>query len=199
MKASWIVTLIALLLLGGVLSAQTTREQKGKRADEILIKIRRMDLANQILPLVMTNAQLDKLLPAVEKARTEGRKAEEVEYDMLVKLEGSVDTALKEAYEDQKLPKQETMNQAAATFKTMRLRREAISNENVDAVVAVLEKELNAGQKKAAANALQPSLFDPTLDASKWTDTEKLRFFTRAILLDNEAYDVLLQMRNKRK
>ncbi|MBL8060346.1 MAG: hypothetical protein JNK63_06480 [Chthonomonas sp.] len=199
MNAKWLFSIILLVFLGTMLSAQTSRDQRGKRADEILIKIRRMDLANQILPLVLTKDQLDKLLPAIEKARTEGRKAEEVELEMLTKVEANVDLALKEAYEDQKLPKQETMVQVASTFKTMRLRRGAITSDNVDAVMAVVEKELNAGQKKAAANAVQPSLFDPTLDPSKMSDTEKLRFYVQAILLDYEAYDVLLQMRAKRK
>lgn len=199
MNAKWFFSIVFLVLLGTMLSAQTSREQRGKRADEIITKIRRMDLANQILPLVLTKEQLDKLLPAVEKARTEGRKAEEVEYEMLTKLEPSVDAAVKEAYEKQMLPKQETMVTVASTFKTMRLRREAIIADNVDAVMAVLEKELNAGQKKAAANAVQPSLFDPTLDPTKMSDTQKMRFYVQAILLDSEAYDVLLQMSTKRK
>ena len=199
MNAKWLVSIIILVFLGTMLSAQTSREQRGKRADEIITKIRRMDLANQILPLVLTKEQLDKLLPAVEKARTEGRKAEEVEYEMLTKLEPSVDTAIKDAFEKQMLPKQETMVTVASTFKTMRLRREAIIADNVDAVMAVLEKELNAGQKKAAANAVQPSLFDPSLDPTKMSDTQKMRFYVQAILLDSEAYDVLLQMSTKRK
>jgi len=199
MKAKWILSIVAALIFGTMLNAQMSREQKGKRADEIITKIRRMDLANQILPLLLTNAQLDKLLPVIEKARNEGRKAEDIEFDMLVKLEGPVDAAIKEAYEGQKLPKQETMGIVASTFKTMRIRRDAIIAENVENVMVVLEKELNAGQKKAAANALQPSLFDPTLDASKMSDAEKMKFYVQAILLDHEAYDVLLQIRTKRK
>ena len=199
MNAKWFFSIVFLVLLGTMLSAQTSQDQRAKRSDEIITKIRRMDLANQILPLVLTKSQLDKLLPAVEKARSEGRKAQEIEYEMLTKLEPSVDAAIKDAYEKQMLPKQETMVAAASTFKTMRLRRDAIITDNVDAVMAVLEKELNAGQKKAAANAVQPSLFDPTLDPSKMSDSAKMRFFVQAILLDFEAYDVLNQMRQKRK
>ncbi len=199
MNAKWTLTLVAVALMGSVLTAQVSQEQRGKRADEIISKIKRMDLLNQLLPLVMTKAQLDKVLPAVENARKEVRKAEMVEYDMLVKLEPKVDIALKEGIDEQKLPPGETMKEVAATFKTMHIRRQAIIADNVDTVMAVLEKELNAGQKKAAANAIQPTLFDPTLDPSKMTDSAKMRLYVQAIILDGEAYDLMLKMSQQRK
>lgn len=199
MNAKWTLSFAAIAFLGTMLTAQVTYEQRGKRADEIVAKIKRMDLMNQLLPLVLTKAQLDKILPVVETARKEARKAEGVEYEMLVKLEPSVDAALKEALEEQKLPPEDTMKNCAATFKTMNIRRQAIIADNVALVMAVLDKELNAGQKKAAANAIRPNLFDPNLDPSKMSDADKMRVYVQAIILDREAYDLLLTMSQKRK
>lgn len=199
MNAKWTLSLAAIALMGTMITAQVSQEQRAKRADEIMRKVRQVDLLNQLLPLVLTKQQLDKILPAVEKARNEVRKAEQVEFDMLTRLEPKLDKAIEEGVKQQKLPSEEVMKEAGATLRTFNLRRMAVVADNVDAVMAVFEKELNAGQKKAAANALKPGLFDPTLDASQWTDQQKMRFFVQMILLDREAYGLMVQMSQDRK
>ncbi len=199
MNSKWILSLVGVALMGSMLTAQLSAEQRGARADSITLKARRVDLLNQLLPLVLTKAQLDKILPAIEKARNEVRKAEVIEYDMLVKIEPKLDLAIKEALEEQKMTHEDIMKEAIATFKTIGMRRNAIVSDNTDMVMEVFEKELNAGQKKAAANALRPSLMAPDADPGKLSDEVKMRFFVQYIILDREAYDLMLTMSQKRK
>lgn len=194
MNGKWFLSLLVVALGASLLTAQISNEQRAKRSDEILRKVRQMDIYNQVLPLLLTEKQVNALLPVIERARTEVRKTEATEYDMLLKLEPGLDAALKEAAEQRKVPSVETLKSASDTFKAMNIRRQMVAGENVDAVIAVLEKELTAGQKKTLVGSLRPSLFDPTLDPQKLDDATKMRFFVQTILLDPEAYDVLLKL-----
>ena len=61
MTTKILLCLLVTLTVGSMLTAQAGID-RAKRAEEIQAKARKMDLLNQILPLLLTREQLDKLL-----------------------------------------------------------------------------------------------------------------------------------------
>lgn len=197
MKRLWWLggVLLSLSLIGAI--AQTSSDAREKRATEISIKARQVDLLAQIMPLLLTSKQIDAILPSIDKARQEVRKAELKEYEFLLKIEKTLDTALSDAYKKDRSPSRDALAETYATFRMFRLRRDAIASENVDTVVEAVRKTLNKGQVKAMAGALKPSLIDPSIDPRKLDDEKRLRFFVSYILLDPAAYSVLSKLAAK--
>lgn len=189
--------LLSLMLVGGV-SAQSAAD-RAKKSDEILHKIKQLDLMNQLLPLLMTKDQLKKILPAIEKARQKVDQAMTKEFDMLRQFEGKVAKAHSDAFDKGAVPGRDLLNEIIKMFKALNIYRALIADENTDAVIKVLKETLNAGQIKAATNALDPQTFDPSLKPEQMTEDQKLRFFVKEILLDPAAYDVLVEMNRRMK
>lgn len=177
-----------------VASAQTTKADAGKRADEILAKVHELDLLNQLLPVLMTKEQMRKILPSVEKAREMVKATEKGEAEQLEKLAAKIDPVLKEAYEKNKVPSQEVLLEYAKTFVKLRVVRRSVIESNTTAVLEVVQKTLDKGQLAAARNALDPKLIDPSLDKEKMSDEEKMRFWVKVILLDPQTYTILLKL-----
>ena len=176
---------------------QVTSDERSMAADEILRKVRRLDLMNQILPLVLTKAQYTMVLPAIEKARAAVKKQEQIEFDFLSKLSPKIDKSLKEAVDKGKGPGNEVINETWATFQTLSIMRKAVADDNVDKVLEALKGSLNAGQIKTAANTVNVKAFDPSADPKTMSDDAKFRIYIRLILLDPLAYDLLLQLSRK--
>lgn len=196
MTTKLLLCMLVTLTVGSLLTAQAGVD-RAKRSDEIMAKARKMDLLNQILPLLLTREQLDKILPAVEKARLTAKKTEIAEYEELLKLEPGLDKSLKEAYDHGKVPAQETLSSVAKTYRTLDLARGIIANQNIDLVQAVLEKELTVGQKKTLIGSLRPQLYDSSIDPAKLTDEKRMRFFIDYVLLDFHSYEVLMELQKR--
>lgn len=190
--------LLATMLLTAPLS-QTSAQDRNKRADEILKKIRQLDLSDQILPVLLTKDQYSKLLPAIEKARQTVREQEKAEYENLSKLEPKIDEALKEAFDEGKVPPVETMAAYARTFKFMRDTRNVIAELNTNNVLEVIEPTLDPGQRKAIANALKPQMYDGSIDPQSLDEKTKMKFWVKVVLLDPQAYDVLVRLSKRAK
>lgn len=175
-------------------AAQST-ERRAERSTAVLYKVRKLEILNQLLPLLLNKDQISELLPVLEKVRAEVRKVEEDEYKRLLELETKLDAAIKEGTEQSKVTGGEILRQIDINLRAMNIVRESIAAENTDALLALTQTSWNAGQRKAAANTLRPSLFDPTLDPTTMDEAAKLRFFIRFVLLDPVTYDALLEMR----
>ncbi len=196
MKARWVMAIV-LLALTGMTFAQGA-DERGKKADQILAKVRQIDLLNQILPVLMTKEQLNKILPVIEKARQAVRDQQRREYDQLVKLEPDLDKAIKEGNEKGLLPGTEIIKRTFAVFKAFAITRKSVADENTANVIAIVKETLNAGQLRSMQNALSPQSFDPSLDPAKMTEDQKLKFFVESILLDPMAYDVMIKIATAR-
>lgn len=183
---------LATLFLITPAQTSTGADARQKRVDNIMKKARRIDLMSQIMPLLLTNAQIKQLLVPIEAARREVNRVENLEFNELAKIEGKLDTALAEAIKNERSPNRNALADAYATFKFISLRRNATAQDNVTKVMAVLEKTLNEGQKKAMAGSLKPTLsgFDP----SKLTESQRMQYFAGDVLLDPEAYTILSQL-----
>lgn len=182
-----------LLFVSSIAGLQVTREERAKKSEEVLKKVHQLELMNQLLPMVFTKEQLGKFLPAVEKARVAVREQEKIEYDFLMKLGPKVDVALKDAAKG-KVPGNTVINECWATFRMFGMRRKAVADDNVEQVMKVFEPAINDGQKKTAINSIDVKAIDPSLDPKTASDSKKLELFVRVILLDPDAYDLMVQM-----
>lgn len=185
--------LVITILLGHAHAAQTPSDD-AKRSDAIMMKFRQIDLLNQLIPLALTKDQIEKLLPSVERARAKVRETEKDEAKTLTGYDKKVTDAINHCIEKGEPPSRDLLMELAVATKLMADNRSVIASENTEAVLKVFKETLNAGQLKAAENSLKPELFDPSLKADKMTSDDKLRFFIRDILLDPQAYDVLVRL-----
>ncbi len=189
----WVLGL-AILAVAPMVWGQGLSDERGKKADQVLAKVRQIDLLNQILPILMTKDQLDKILPVLEKARQAVKDQQRREYEQLVKLEPDLDKAIKDGNDKGLVPGTDVIKKVFVVFKAFAITRKAIADDNTVNVMAIVKATLNAGQIRSMQNALSPGTFDPSLDASKMTDDEKLKFFVQNILLDPAAYDTLVKL-----
>ena len=167
-------------------------EARAKQSDAIMLKIKQLDLMNHVLPLLMTKEQVKKLLPVVEKARQNVKKAQLKEADALKTFDAKLSAAHKNAVEKGQVPGRTLLNEVATLFQALTIARGIVADENTDDVIKAMREVLNPGQIKAAINDLNPKLFDPRLKPEEMSDNDKLRFFVKEIFLDPALYDVLV-------
>ena len=163
-------------------------------ADRISIKVRKLDLLNQILPVLMTKEQIKQMLPVIEKARQAERDQTAKELEIMTKYEGKLDAAIKAALEKKQVTKVEVLRDLRAMSRGLSISRLAMIGNYTDQVRTKFMSVMNAGQVKAASNALDPRLVDPNADVSKLTTDDRLKLWVRGILLDPLAYDLLVQL-----
>lgn len=183
-----------LTLFASICTAQGLQDERAKRADVILSKVRTVDLLNQILPILFTKEQLNKMLPVIEKARQNVRDQQRREFDQLAKLEGDLDKAIKEAQEKELLPGSDLIKRANAVFTALAITRKSIADENTTNVLAVVKSTLNPGQIKAMQNALDARSFPSSPEGTTMNEDQKLKLYVQNILLDPLSYDILLKI-----
>lgn len=167
---------------------------KAKKSDEILVKIRQIDLLNFMVPLILTKDQINKLLVVVEKCRSKVDQVRNEEATELLKFDSKVTDAVNKGINKDITPGKTLMIELNNNITKFAFRRQLVADENADLVLAVFKKELNEGQRKAAMNAHDIKAFDPRVDVSKLTDDDKLKFFIKDVILDPYAYDLLMRM-----
>jgi hypothetical protein len=193
-RTLFFAVLLALSALG--LAAQT--QPTAPEADRILVKIRELDLLNQILPVLMKPAQVKKILPALERAREAERRIQKDELATLKKLERVIDPALTAAKDKGQVPTRETLNEMFGALREMRLKRLLMVAEESENVLKAVEETLDEGQIKAAANSLDPRIGHEGMDVSKLSDRDRLRTWVRIVLMDPAAYGLLVDLSRKK-
>jgi hypothetical protein len=189
-----------IICLGVILSFFThghaiqIQDPAAKKSEQVLQKMRQIDLLNQIIPLALQKDQIGKLLDVVERARAKVIQIEKEEATTLAKLDGELSDAIKKSEETMVAPPKSFLDKLANATQSMSDKRAVAIDENTDSVEKVFNDICNAGQKKAAANSLAPQLLDPSLKPDKMTQAEKVRFFIREILLDPQAHEVLIEL-----
>jgi len=189
--------LICLAIVIGMLASAPAMAQtsdQGAKSDKVLMKLRQIDLLNMLIPLALTKDQIEAILPAIERARQNVRRVEKDEAATLEKLDSKVSDAIKKSIETSVAPPKALLDELAQTTKDMGDARVAAVDENTMNVLKVFVATVNAGQKKAAVNSFSPAYIDPKAKPDTVTDDEKITFFVRDILLDPQAYDILVQM-----
>ncbi|MCC7434608.1 MAG: hypothetical protein IT363_07970 [Methanoregulaceae archaeon] len=175
-------------------SAQVTPEARAERATQIYEKNIKLDLYNQILPLLLTKEQFRPILQSVERCRQRVTETEKLEYEELRKLEADMDKALKDAGEKLVIPPPELLTRISNTLKKLGAARRLIIQMNTDEVMEAFMKTANAGQQKAAANALNMALFAPGVKVETMKDEDKIRIFVQDVLLHPSAHEILKKL-----
>lgn len=194
MKSFMRIFLAVLAAMSVTVALTQLAPDKAKKSEEILIKMRQIDLLNYIVPLVLTKDQINKLLVVVEKCRSKVDQVRNDEAAELLKFESKVTDAVNKGINKDITPGKTLMIELNNNLTKLAFRRQIVGDENADQVLAVFKKELNEGQRKAAMNAHDIKAFDPRVDVSKLTDDDKLRFFIKDVILDPNAYDLLIRM-----
>lgn len=193
------LALLALSIVTLPAYAQSTSDQRAERSTRILTQVHRLDLLNQILPILLTKEQINKILPSLEKAKQSIRETEAKEVELLKTIEAKVDEAVKNGVEKGEVPSRELLKKVLATFQYFQIARQSVIEANVDRTVEAMKSCMNAGQTKSAMNAIDWKKFDPSLNPEKMSDDEKLRLYVKVVLLDPLAYEVLRDIAAKKK
>jgi hypothetical protein len=189
---------LVLLLLSGLAAlapAQRLTADQREESDRVLKKIRSMELYNQILPVLMSADQVKALLPIIEKHRADADRFEVDEHRLLLQLEKDVDAAVTNAREKGQLPGPKILSDANIHFKAFLMKREALIADTVSKLKTVMNEKLNAGQVKAAAHAFNPVVFG--IKEEELTEDKRLDYWVRAVLMDNQAYPILIELSKK--
>lgn len=188
---------ILVVISAAVASAGLTQpidDATARKSAEIFDKATRLDLLNQILPILLTKEQYREILPAIERSRQRVRETERLEAGELKKLEPKLDEALKDANEKGTVPPKELLTEVSNMLRKFGIARRLISDQNTQEVLDAFNRTANSGQKKAAANAISPKLFDPSAKPEEMKDEEKIRVFVREILLHPMAYEIMRKL-----
>lgn len=188
---------VVVALLGALGFAQEPTAQQ-KAADLVLTKVKKLEVYNQILPVLMTPDQIKALLPIIEKHRAEAAKLEAEEYKWLSSIDKELSDILKSAEEKGKIPDEKVMETIVLYFNAFVIKRRALVNETVAELTKVMKEKLNEGQVRAAANALDVRFYNLTKPKEELTEAEKLDTWVRVVLLENHAYYIMLELSKKK-
>lgn len=173
--------------------AQLT-SQRIQKSDDIIHKARQLDLLNHLVPLLLTKDQINKLLVVVEKGRAKVDQIKQLEASDMLKYDGKINDAINKGINNDLVPSKDLLNELSRLFNGFHIRRQVAANENADLILEVLRKELNAGQIKAAANSLDIKAYEPNIDEKTLTEEYRLRYYIKDVILDPQAYDLLMKM-----
>lgn len=193
MKKVFASLLVLLVLFGVSIPQSESDDQKFLNAFDA--KVHRLDIYYQVLPVVFTKPQLRDVLLAIEKGRENVRKVYKAEAKLESSLSPDVDAALQNCDQKGAVPPMDLVMKLYNAQNARKLAEFSAADDNTDAVVQVLNAKLNAGQLKAMANSLNPRDFpDVMKNPDKVTQDDKVRLFARMILLDPDAYPILVKM-----
>jgi hypothetical protein len=189
------VILVALFAFSFCATAQVQTTVPGsERADKIQKKVEELELLNQLLPVLLTKDQLRKMLPVIEEGRKLERDLMKEEIKIMNGLEKTLDTAISDGYKKKKVPNKEIMTEVFTAYRRMANARTALVGMYVGKVLAVVNEELDEGQRKAAAGSIPLSAFGAGVDPEKITDELRLQEWVKRVVLAPAAYPVLLKL-----
>ncbi len=178
--------------------AQKLTPDQIKESDRVLEKIRKVEIYNQLLPVLLTGEQAKLFLPILEKHRADADKVQADEHRLLLQLEKELDVALLGAETKGELPDDKTMRNALVHFQAFTMKRKALIDDTVSKLLMLMHEKLNAGQVRAAANAFNPASFGMTADKDTMTEDKKLDLWIRIVLIDNTTYPILVELSKKK-
>lgn len=191
----WLAVFMAFAVFGTSL-AEAPAPQLMKEdpvATRINLKIRRVEILDQLLPVLMTKEQIKKLLPVVEKARQMEVDLQKTELGMLKDLEPLVDKELENGIKKQMLTSAEFNAEYAKIVAKFHAGRAGLIDISTGQVYAEMKKVLNDGQRTAAAKAV-PAFHFPGREIGSVSQEEKLRVWIREVMLDRASYELLSDM-----
>ena len=172
--------------------AQVSTNDPHKMAP-ILDKLAELDLANRILPLLLTKEQIKVLLPEIEKARKNVRDQEKKEADRVKALQPDIDKYHSEIFAG-KTPPKEFLDKMTALFKKFDNERLQVKVANALILSEAINKHLNEGQIKAIVGVVDKIYDDQNKEWKDGTTGQKIQFYAVTIFMGDRAYDLLVRM-----
>lgn len=191
--------LLPILLILIALSPAAAAQELNPKATAMTDRIHKLDILNQILPVLMTKAQINKILSEMEKARAIAKEVEKAEFAELEKIDPKVTEEIKKCEEKGTIPDEKLMDEISALGAKFLSRRQQQANANAVNVFKVMKETLNDGQLKAAALSLNPKLLDRSADPESMTQDAKLILWIKFVLMDPIAYEVMIELSKKAK
>ncbi|RMG23535.1 MAG: hypothetical protein D6724_08085 [Armatimonadetes bacterium] len=186
--------ILALCLLCASLptATQTTSKPDPYGVDPILDTLAEIDLANQILPLLLTKEQTNEILTIIERTRAAVKEQQKKEADALKALKAEADKVHKEAVEMGKVPSQEFLKKVNDLFATWEKERLNIRAKNTILLMSRIKDILNEGQIKAAIGVVD-KVYDEQLKqfVENPTDDQKLSYYAVNVFFNDSAYEFL--------
>lgn len=185
------LALFALLVCGAAV-AQVNASDPHK-INATIEQLEELDLANRILPLLMTKDQIRKLLPEIEKCRSNVRAQEKKEADRIRPLQPEIDKYSKEVLEG-KMPPTEFTDKVSEMFEKFQNERLQVKVANALVLTEAMGKHLNEGQLRAAIGVVDKVYDDAKRTWVGGNETAKLQFYAVTIFLSDRAYDLLVKL-----
>jgi len=193
MKALWTILIASLALAAAAQQATQPASQPDPKQD-INYQIAKLDALNHVLPLLLTKDQANKILTALEKVREKERQVRKMEDDQLKPFRERIAKAIEDGEKKKLVPDRQLLADLAKLLGAFDRVRAATAEDNVSLIEETLKSTLNAGQLKTLAKSLDPRFFAPDLKIEEITDSERIRIFIRAILLQPATYDLLVEL-----
>lgn len=187
--------LLSVLAIATVFSASFAQTTPAPDKDsEFQKNAAKIDMLYFFLPLAMTKDQLRQILPVIEKYRQDCRKVEKIESEEMAKLNAEVDAAVKAGLTEGKVPSNELRSKISTMFRKFDISRNLNDQVYADKLYEVCMKVWNSGQKKVAAQSLDPKSIDPSLKPDQMKEEEKVKLFIEQFMMSPAAYDVLSKL-----
>lgn len=189
----FLVVFLCAIIVASIASVQQVTKDDRHGINPIIDKLAQIDKANQILPMVLTKAQLQKLLPKIERCRDNIRNQEKKEADRLKAMAADIDKVHAEAAKGV-VPSHDFLNRVSSVYAQFEQERTGVKAANAMIMNEAIDQILDAGQKKRIH-----SIVDKVFNAKtqKWEDAtegEKLTYFALSVLLDDDAYQFLVKL-----
>ena len=189
---------LALALVAGVAPAQTPTPD-AVRGTAFTLNVAKLDVLIQVVPLALTKEQITPLLTAIEKVRQRQKELFAQEAKDLAEYEPLVAKAVADGIDKGVYPPRELQRKIAAFNRLVGTRRGLFYVEMTDDVFKVCKNVLNEGQLKAMEKSLKPELLEPGAKSADMDSDAKVKFFVRKVILDPNAYDVLVAMSRRKE
>lgn len=177
-----------------IAGAPVLQKKPNPEADRILLKVRQLQIVDQMLPVLLTKDQIKKLLPIIEKWRQKELDLEKKELEKLKEFEPKLDLALKDAIGgEQKTPRTEFTEEWLRMQNAFILGRQVLRGSSSHEMYEKLKEICNEGQLKSVENAIDPRLIGKT-DPESLTAEAKSKMWIQEVLLDRASYDILVDM-----
>jgi hypothetical protein len=165
----------------------------GATSDATNKKIHRLDLLIKLLPLVIQKAQYPVILAGIDKARDLEKEEKAKEDTALAEMEPSVSDAVDNGIQKGIYPPKDLQQSISDQIRKLNFQQIKVGAEMIKTVYDTIESSLNDGQRKTMEGSFSNEFISPT-SPSTVTDDVKLRFYVKAVFLDEDAYDLISEM-----
>lgn len=180
---------VLLTLLTWLPSQQPTK----RTIAEVQTMLGEIDVANRILPLVLTKEQIRKLLPVIEKCRQNARNQEQKEARELLAMADEIEKVHMNTLKGV-VPSPEFLAKMNEIFKRFENERNAVKMANGILLGQTLDEVLHDGQKRAIVGVVDKVFNEQN---RKWEDASegaKIQFFALGILMSEDGYNFLVKL-----